>query len=283
MIGSGRRRDHDPAAKLVLARPGRRANLAKVDSEFAIEVAQSLERAVDVDRRIMAPASQLHHQPLRLAERISADQDAALRIFVQTAEQPVDLGPGLGMAEDRKAECGFGDENVARHRLEGRARRVRAALVVARNHDPLPPMLEDDLGGAEDMAGGNERDLYVTDPAGLAIADLMAARLGSVTAFHDRQRFGRRPYLPMAAAGVVAMAVRDQRARLGLAWIDPGVGGLDVETFGEGLDPGTEAGHRTLYGSAVRRRQARGKVIERCGKSQSGAAMPTKAAMARQL
>src|SRR4051794_10859731 len=51
----------------------------------------------------------------------------------------------------------------------------------------------------------------------------------------------------MAAAGMVAMAVGDQGARLRLRRIDPGVGRLDVDAFGKRLDPGTEAGHRELY------------------------------------
>ena len=37
----------------------------------------------------------------------------------------------------------------------------------------------------------------------------------------------------MAAAGMVAMAVRDERARPGLRWIDPRVGRRDVDAFGE--------------------------------------------------
>jgi hypothetical protein len=52
----------------------------------------------------------------------------------------------------------------------------------------------------------------------------------------------------MTAAGVIGMAVRDQRAALGLARIDPGVGGLNVDAFGKRLDPGTETGHWELYG-----------------------------------
>ncbi len=75
---------------------GGRAELAERHAELGVELAQPLQRAVDVDRIVMAAAAQLHDQPLRLAERIGADQDAALGIVVQPLEQPVDLAGGAG-------------------------------------------------------------------------------------------------------------------------------------------------------------------------------------------
>ena len=87
-----------------------------------------------------------------------------------------------------------------------------AALVVARDDDPLAVMLEHDLGRAEHMAGGDEADVDLADPDRLAISD-RPARLRAVAHVHDRQRLGRRPHLAMAAAGMVGMAVGDQRAR----------------------------------------------------------------------
>jgi hypothetical protein len=54
----------------------------------------------------------------------------------------------------------------------------------------------------------------------------------------------------MAAAGVIGMAVSHERARLRLARIDPGVGGLYIDAFGKRLDPGTETGHQELYGES---------------------------------
>ncbi len=47
-----------------------------------VQVAEALEGAVDVDRGVVAPAAKLHDHALRLAERIGADQDAAVRVFV---------------------------------------------------------------------------------------------------------------------------------------------------------------------------------------------------------
>src|SRR3546814_9569990 len=81
------------------------------------------------------------------------------------------------------------------------------------------------------------------------------ARLRSVAALHDRQRLRRRPDGPVAAARVIGMAVGDERTRLGTARIDPGVGGFHINAFGKRLDPGTETGHRELYGRGARVRQ----------------------------
>ena len=215
------------------------------DAQLLVEPAQPLHRAVIIDRLVVPAPAQLGDHPLRLAQRIGADQHAALGIGVQPVEQPVDLAAGVGMAEHRQAEGRLGDEDVARHRHERRAGRVGPALVVARHDHPLAAMLEHDLRRAEHMAGGNEADLDLADPDALAIGDRLA-RLLAVAHAHDRQRLGRRPHRAMPAAGMVGMAVGDQRAGLGLRRIDPGVGGPHVDAFGIRLDPGTEAGHCEL-------------------------------------
>ena len=92
------------------------------------------------------------------------------------------------------------------------------------------------------MAGGDEADLDLADPHALAIGDRPRVLL-AVAHAHDRQRLGRRPHLAMAAARMVAMAVGDQSARLGLRGIDPGIRRAHVDAFGKRLDPGTQAGH----------------------------------------
>ena len=164
---------------------------------------------------------------------------------MQPVEQPVDLAAGIGMAEHRQAEGRLGDEDVARHRHERRAGRVGAALVVARHDHPLAAMFEHDLRRAQHMAGGNEADIDLADADGFAIGDRLPVLLAVADA-HDRQRFGRRQHLAMAAAGVVGMAVGDQRPGLGLRRVDPGVGRAHIDAFGKSLDPGTEAGHCEL-------------------------------------
>jgi hypothetical protein len=62
---------------------------------------------VNVDRIVVAAPAQLDDHPLRLAERIGADQHAAVRIGVETVEQPVHLAARVGVAEDRQAESGL--------------------------------------------------------------------------------------------------------------------------------------------------------------------------------
>ena len=129
------------------------------------------------------------------------------------------------------------------HRLERRAGRVGAALVVAGDDDPLALVLEHDLRRAEDVAGGDEADVDLAEPDRLAIGDRLA-RLRPVAAVHDRQRLGRRPDRVMAAAGMVGMAVGDQRASaLGCEGSIHASAGRDVNAFGKRLDPGTETGH----------------------------------------
>ena len=157
------RRDHDMTRHFLLGRGARVAKLAELDSEALVELVQSLDRAVEVDRIVMPARTKLGDDPLRFAERISADQYAAARIGVQAVKQPVDLAASVGVAEHWKSERGLGDEDIARHRHEARAGRVRAALVIAGNHHSLALVLEHDLRRSEDMAGGNEAHVNITD------------------------------------------------------------------------------------------------------------------------
>ncbi len=118
------------------------------------------------------------------------------------------------MAEDGQAERRLGDEDVAGHRLERRAGRIGPALVVARDDDPLAGMLEHDLGRAEDMAGGDEADVDLAEPDRLAIGDrprLSAARSGTSMIASVS---GVAQTSLMAAAGMIGMAVGDERDRL---------------------------------------------------------------------
>ena len=195
----------------------------------------------------MAAIPKFADNPLGLAERISADQHAARGIGVEAVEQAVDLAARVRMAKNRQAKRGLGDEDVARRDHERRAGRVRAAFVIARHDHSLAIVFEDDLRGAEHMAGWDETDIDLANPDRLSIADRLPARLRPIAALHDRQGFGRRQHFAMATARVVAMAVRDKRERLGLRRIDPGVRGADVDPFGVRLDPGTETGHCELY------------------------------------
>ena len=224
VTGSGSRRDQRSLSapggqmmilpcELVLGRAGRRPQLAERHAQLLVEPAQPLHRAVIVDRLVMPARAQLDDHPLRLAQRIGADQHAALRLGVEPVEQPVDLAAGVGMAEHRQAEGRLGDEDVARHRHERRAGRVGAALVVARHDHPLAV---DTPGRSAPTRAHGRRERSRHRPRRSARSrhrPTGRACLLAVAHVHDRQRFRRRPHLAMAAAGMVGMAVGDQRAR----------------------------------------------------------------------
>ena len=88
------------------------------------------------------------------------------------------------------------------------------------------------------MAGRHEAHFHLADGDALTVSDL-APVLVAIAHAHDRQRFGRRPHRAVPAAGVIGVAMGDQRARLWLRRIDPGVGGPHVYPRRMGLDPGT--------------------------------------------
>ncbi len=101
------------------------------------------------------------------------------------------------------------------------------------------------MSGAKDVPGGHESHRYIADFERFAI-DRVLAVLRAIAGGHDRQRFRRRQHRAMPASGVVGMAVRDPRPRLGQRRIDPRVGGTHVNALRVGFDPGTETCHRTL-------------------------------------
>ncbi len=191
---------------------------------------------MDVDGVVMAPGAQFADQALRLAQGVGADQDAAVGMGVQGGEQAVDLAARVGMAEDRQAECGFGDEDVAGDGFEGFAGGIGAALVVAGDDYPLASVGQQDLGGTEDMAGGHIADRDAVHADFFAIGHRRARR-GAVAQGHDRQRFLRRPDMAVAAARMIGMAMGDERAFLRDGGIDPGIGRADIDAGGVGFDP----------------------------------------------
>src|SRR4051794_9137919 len=100
---------------------------------------------MEVNGTLMAARTKFADDPLRLAQSVSADQHAAARVRVQAVEQAVDLAACVRVAEHRQAERRLGDEDVAGHRHEGWASRVRPALVVAGYDDAFSLVLHDDL------------------------------------------------------------------------------------------------------------------------------------------
>src|SRR3546814_17047824 len=79
-------------------------------------------------------------------------------LFPSTTVVRLDLVGLFGVAEDRQAKRRLGDEHGARHGFEACAGGIGAALVIARDDDPLAAPVEHDLRRAEDMARGHERD-----------------------------------------------------------------------------------------------------------------------------
>ena len=71
-------------------------------------------------------------------------------------QQLVDLVAVRGVAEDRQSEGRLGDEQIAVLRLEGRAGRVRAPLVIAGDDDAVALVFDNELGAAEDMPRRHE-------------------------------------------------------------------------------------------------------------------------------
>ena len=232
--------------------------LAEIEPETLVELVQPFDGAVEVDRVVMAARAQFGDDPLRLAERVSADQHAAAdgsecsRWSSRSISLPVSGWRKTGrpnVASVMKMSQGTGTK-------PGQVG-SGAALVVARHDDLLALVLKHDLRAAEHMAGGDVADIDLADADAFRHKRSAWPDLRPVANFHDRQRLGRRQHCAMAAARMIAVAVGDQRLGLGLRWVDPRVGGPHVDALRVRLDPGTQARHCELY------RQKRRKFPER--------------------
>lgn len=136
-----------------------------------------------MDRPVPALLTQQRHHPLRLAERVGADDVGALGKQRHRIDQLAHLAPRIGMAEDRQAEGGLSDEHVAGHHFERQAGRIGRALVVAGDDDalsrPLAFALDRDLRRSEHVAGGGEEHGDVADPHPFSQPRLLAGRAKS--------------------------------------------------------------------------------------------------------
>jgi hypothetical protein len=213
---------------------------AEPDAQALVEFAQRDERAVQVDRGVVARGAQQHDHALAFAERIDAEQMRPLRLKGERGEQPLDLALRRLVAEDRQGERRFGDENVAGHELEGGAGRVGGALVVARDDDALALPFEHHLGGAEDVAGRHQAQGDAVDVARLAVGQRVeaAARLVAVAGAHDLERVGRGEHGGVVGPGVVGVAMGDHRAVDGALRIDVELARGAVEALGRRVQPG---------------------------------------------
>src|ERR1700726_860162 len=124
-------------------------------------------------------------------------------------QQLVDLDPVGRMAEDRQSEGSLRDEEIAVARLEGRASRVRPALVVAGDDDPRAAVVEHDLRAAQHVTGGDEAYRDPVDRDGFAIVEPLQRTSGqlAVTRLHDRDCTWRCEHALVARPSVVAVPV----------------------------------------------------------------------------
>ena len=118
------------------------------------------------------------------------------------------------VAEHRQAKSRLGDEDVAGHGLKTGAGRVALTLVIAGDDDAQALALDHDLGGAQDMSCRHEAEIDLANARHHARRRVLAAlcKTFAVAQRHDRQRLAGRQHRAMAGAGVIGMAVRDQRA-----------------------------------------------------------------------
>ena len=107
--------------------------------------------------------------PLALAQRIDTDQMRPLRRERHGFQQAPDLMRIARMSEDRQAEGRLGDEEIAWHRLEGRAGRVAPSLEIPGDDGAHAAILHHHLRAAEDMPGGQQGDRDVADPSWLTV------------------------------------------------------------------------------------------------------------------
>jgi hypothetical protein len=144
------------------------------------------------------------------------------------------------MMEHRQGECRLGDEDVAGHRLEGRAGRVGPALEIARHDDALAFVCKHCLRRSQDVAGRREAHIDLADPYAFAIFQRLLVGIGHIleACAHDRQRFGSGQCRTMAGPRMVAMAVRDHGARHGDGRIDIEIAGLAIEAARRRIEPG---------------------------------------------
>ncbi len=206
---------------------------------------------MDGHGRVIARTAQQRDQPLRLAQRVGAHQMRPLRKGAERAQQPFHFVLRARMAEDGQAERRLGDEDVAGDGLEGRAGGIRRALVVARDHHAQAVRLDNGLRAAQDMPRRHEAQADAADTQHFAIGRGLGAagEALAIARCHDGQRFRRRQHRPVAAAGVVGMAVGDDGARHRPHRVDVEIARRAVEPLGTGGEHILGCGHERYLGS----------------------------------
>ena len=136
------------------------------------------------------------------------------------------------MAEDRQAEGRLGDEDVAGHRLESRRRSGRARACSRRRRRCAGRAIRPRSGPSR-AHGRRARSVKSTSPMRVVSpghGGLSRFRKAlAVAQRHDRQRLARRQHGAVAGAGMVGMAMGDQRPRHRAHRIDMDVGGRAIQ------------------------------------------------------
>src|SRR6056297_1484042 len=114
------------------------------------------------------------------------------------------------------------------YRLERGRERIGLKLVIARDDPDLAPHLDPDLRRAGDMARRVERHPRLADLPRLAVADGVERDIPQPVAHHRGSEI-RCEIGPMPVAGVIGMAVGDQRPRDRAPRVDVEIAGGTVE------------------------------------------------------
>ena len=150
------------------------------------------------------------------------------------------------MTKHRQPECRFGDEHVAKHKLEWRAGRVERLLVIAGGDHAQVRAFDFDLGRAEHVTGRMEGYLGAAEIDALAIADgLRGTCKGlAVAQPHEIESLARGEHRAVARARVIGMGMRNERLFDRLRRVD-------VETTGLAAHPGGSRQHK-IFGTHAR-------------------------------
>ncbi len=195
---------------------------------------------MDIQRPVVSGFPKQRHHPLRLAQRIDADEMGPVGVARDRGQKFGDFAPVVGVAKDREGEGGLGDEEVARHNLEAGAGPVRAAFVVAGDDDARAAMFHHDLSAAEDVARGRQPNVDLAEPQALPVPQRLvgAARTRAEPRRGDGEGFRRREHGAVTRPGMVAVAVRHHRSPDAGMRIDVEIARHAIETFRRYLEPG---------------------------------------------
>ena len=215
----------------------RGAQIAEIDALRDVIITQPCQRAVNINGIGITVVAEQTDDALRLAQRIGPDEVGAVGKLFDGDEQLGRFHARQRMMKHRQAEGGLCDEDIARHRLEGRAGGVHAALVVSRGDDAHPVHFHRDLRRTQHMAcwmetDGNAVYLHLLAECHRLFA---AAEILAITDAHYIQRLARGQHRAMAGAGVVGMTVGDERPRHRADGIDIKITRRAIKALGRGI------------------------------------------------